>query len=346
VVAGQPARALVINIDAPGLSGTPALDAFERAADAWEAVFTDPVQVNIAADLRPFGSTSIIGQASSVVLGAPYDLIRDAVVLDGLAEPDDAVVAYLPRASEFSAFVLIGLTANLSATKANLKALGFDPVALDGNFGATDATIEFNSEFAFDFDRSDGISPGRIDFETVAAHEIGHALGFTSDVDTVDALLAAGFLIPSTPRTLDLFRFPANAVPGSPAEFTTAPRLLVPGIPNPFTFEDQFPAVFADLDDVFPMSTGAFFGDGRQASHWKDNDLTGSLLGIMDPTLAFGQIIDVAAADIRALDVIGWDFAPDVAEPASVLLAAFGLLLAFRQSRRRGRQARVFEAIS
>jgi hypothetical protein len=333
LLATAPAKALVITIDAPGLAGTPALAAFERAADAWEAVFQDPVEVNIAAALVPLASASIIGQTSSVLLAAPHNVIRDAMEADGLAESDDGIVASLPRASEFSATVLglapgvfFGLNGDLSASKANLKALAFDANFLDTVFGPRDASIEFNTNFPFDFDRSDGLSPGSMDFETVAAHEIGHVLGFDSVVDTVDQLAAFGLVADVAPRTLDLFRFEQGAEPTSPTEFTTAPRLLVPGLPDFFTFEDQFPAVFADLDNVYPLSTGFFLGDGRQASHWKDNDLGNPLVGLMDPSLAPGQTFNISAADIRALDLIGWDFDPAIGEPASSVLLAIALL--------------------
>jgi len=341
LLAAQPARGLVINIDAPGLSGTPALAAFQRAAGAWEAVFSDPVEVTIAAELLALGSPSILGQTSSVLLAAAHDVIRNAMVADGLSESDDGVVAYLPDASQFSATVLgftpeifFGLSGLLSATKANLKALGFNATALDQQFGAADATVQFNSQFAFDFDRSDGIDPGLTDFETVAAHEIGHVLGFSSVVDTVDALAAAFLVTDISPRTLDLFRFEEGMEPSTPAEFTSAPRLLVPGFLDLTTFGDLFPAVFADLDNAFPLSTGFFLGDGRQASHWKDNDLSGALVGLMDPTLAQGQRFDISAADIRALDLIGWDYDPAVAEPASAVLFAIALLF-FSFARRR-----------
>ncbi|MBK7059844.1 MAG: hypothetical protein IPH51_04770 [Rubrivivax sp.] len=40
-----------------------------------------------------------------------------------------------------------------------------------------DAFVQFNSNYAFDHDRSNGIGSGQFDFVGIAAHEIGHALG-------------------------------------------------------------------------------------------------------------------------------------------------------------------------
>ena len=67
-------------------------------------------------------------------------------------------------------------------TRSNAKAL--DLIA--GNNAALDGAITFSTAFAFDFDRSNGINGSQIDFVSVAAHEIGHLLGFTSGVDVLD----------------------------------------------------------------------------------------------------------------------------------------------------------------
>jgi hypothetical protein len=48
------------------------------------------------------------------------------------------------------------------------------------------------------------------------------------------------------------------------------------------------------------------WGDGYQASHWKD-DLG---LGIMDPTAAPGERLSISALDIEAMDVVGWNLGP------------------------------------
>lgn len=293
-------------------ANTAALDAFNRAAAQWEAFISDPITVNIDADLANLGNPSVIGQASSVTLVTGYDQIRDAMVADAAAETDDAIVASLPTAAQFNAILPagFGLDGDLGANKANLKALGF--TGLDATFGATDATITFNTTFSFDYDNSDGVTPGTMDFETVAAHEIGHALGFVSIVDEIDFLVDNGNTADVAPRTLDLFRFDNDGVtdPVTPTDFTSFDRSLVPN-------NDE---VFDDLTSEWAFSTGSFTGDGRQASHWKDDGLTGSNLGILDPTLSFGQVFAITGADLRALDLIGYDIVSP--EPASTLIMA------------------------
>ncbi len=320
-----PAGALNINL-VPGSSlasvaNAPALAAFQRAAVRWEARIADPVTVNINADLRNLGGSTIIGQTASVLLAATHDFMRGLAVVDAADEADDGIVSALPSTGSFTVSLPSGFTSSgyVISTKANIKALGVS--GLDKLFGSTDATIEFNSNFSFDYDNRDGVAAGLMDFETVAAHEIGHALGFISQVDRVDYVLDAG-IDPSTisgisPTLLDLFRFNAANVPATTGEFNSLPREMRPGEA----------ALFSDLSHQYPMATGTAFGDGDQASHWKDdNNDPAQHIGIMDPTLAFGRQFDITPADLRALDVIGYDIA-SVPLPGGLVLMLPALVL-------------------
>lgn len=285
-----------------GLAGNAdALAAFERAAQAWEAHLNDNITVTIDADLANLGSPSIIGQTGSVQLQAGYNTIRDQLVADAADEADDAIVASLPTAATalFALPAGFSLNGSVVGTKASLKAAGF--TGLDAQFGASDAQMTFNSQFQFDFDRSDGVSPNMMDFETVATHEIGHALGFVSQVDTVDYYSYYHYPAAVAPSTLDLFRFENNSAndPNDATSFATAARSLVPGV-DAIT-DDVTGAGAAAAENR--MSTGYYTGDGRQASHFKDN----LSIGVMDPTLAYGEVVPISDADLRALDLIGYE---------------------------------------
>jgi len=313
----------IVIVPGAGLSGNaPALAAFQRAANAWMARISDPITVTINADLVPLGA-GIIGSTSSTVLQAGFNTIRNQVVADAAADPNDAIMASTPTAAQFNAFTPGGstLSPNLLATKANLKALGF--TGLDASFGVSDATINFSSAFTFDFDNSNGVGGGQMDFETAATHEIGHALGFVSFVDSI---VAGATTI--SPFTLDLLRFRNGVVgqdPSTAAEFTTFARGMVSG-------GDAITDAINDPE--WRMSTGlsGLGTDGRQASHWKDNDLTGTRVGIMDPTLGFGDFYGISESDFRTLDLIGYDIVP---EPSSLSILLVGGAIAAAIRRRR-----------
>jgi len=60
------------------------------------------------------------------------------------------------------------------------------------------------------------------------------------------------------------------------------------------------------------MSTGRNFGDGRQASHFKDSAGCTGQIGIMDPTFCFGQLGEYTGTDLAAFDAMGWNLRFDV----------------------------------
>jgi hypothetical protein len=300
---------IVINPGVTLAANAAALAAFNRAAQSWEALIADPITITINADLAALGP-GILGSASSVILAGGYNTIRNQVVTDALDEgADDALVTFLPTAALFTATLPTGgtLSGNLLGTKANLKAAGF--AGLDGIFGVSDANITFSTGFSFDFDNSNGITPGQFDFEGVAAHEIGHALGFFSSVDEVDAGTITGI----SPNILDLFRFNlATNNPSNTTDFTTMPREMRAGQEAVSDFL---------TDGEYRMSTGQNLGDGRQASHWKD-----SLgIGLMDPTLAAGELGLLTYADFRAMDLIGYEIIPEPTVGVTALLGTLAL---------------------
>lgn len=316
------ARALTLNLI--GVNGNTAANKdLEIAADYWESMLTSNATVNIQIGYSSALGTNVLASTSprsaSVSTVSVYqalaatgnsDLDRTAVAnlrpLDangGLSFIDDAIVN--GTVSTTARVYDTDDSANnrfLNVDTSVLKALGYT-----GFSSGNDATINFSSTFNFDYDPTNGIGVGQIDFLGVAIHEIGHALGFTSGVDTYDYYTKAGTgngLLNGGAdfSTLDLFRYsadPKNLVPGGPA------LDLSTNVASYFSI---------DGGDVFNggyFSTGAYNGDGHQASHWKDSANCGEI-GIMDPTFCRGAatpppLAAVTDDDIAAMDALGWN---------------------------------------
>jgi hypothetical protein len=215
-------------------------------------------------------------------------------------------------------------------SRANHKALGLRA----GNNTANDGSITFSTNFAFDFDPSDGISPGQMDFVGVATHEIGHLLGFFSGVDILDGNsppVGGPFLDSQFTyvNTLDLFRFSTRSIGtggGVGVIDWTADNTV------------KYFSVNGGTTAIANYSNGRNFGDGQQASHWKDN----LGIGIMDPTAAFGELLVITENDLRAFDVIGYNRVSAVPEPTSLLLvsATGGVLAVYKRRRKAIAKAR------
>ena len=295
-------------------AGSDARAAFDQAAANWQALLKDPVTVKIDVDVASLPE-NVLGSTSTVQLIGGYNIVRNLVAANA-GETNNAreaaLLPNLPTAAQFSAWVPngFGLGGDAVLSQANYLALGGTRIVQN------DGSITFSSNFSWDYDPSDGIDAGKFDFVGVAMHEMGHALGFISEVDRVDWVMSQGATANLWPRPLDLFRFDTDDL-GAGFDFTDTPRMLAPEGSHSFYYGDA----------SVLMSTGVYNGDGRQASHWKDN----LGLGIMDPTGAPGELLAVTDNDLIALDLIGWDVVP---EPATLALLALGGLVMLRRRRR------------
>jgi len=297
------AQALQFNFSPSSGTSQQAIDGFTAAGDLWSDQFTDDITVNIDIGFESLGS-GILGQASSNTVGSRYSTVRNALSNDRLSTDDNTAVANLQTGSFLDFLTTDPFSGNtirdnnssannyyLDINRANAKALGL----LSGNNSSTDATIKFNSDFNFDFNPDNGISSNAFDFVGIAAHEIGHALGFVSGVDIVDYYSKDG---PGAPLSLDPYRI------FSPLDlFRYSKNSANQGILDLAAGSKAYFSIDGGDTNLGLFSTGSYNGDGRQASHWKDN----RNLGIMDPTAARGELLSISDLDLQAFDVIGWN---------------------------------------
>lgn len=308
------------------------LAGFQTAANLWSSKFSDAVTVNIDIGIQALGS-GILGQAGSAWNSYSYGIVKTKLTQDATSSVDLTAVAHLQNGSYFD-FVLNRTTENpngsgsatpyidmndsannywLSMTTANAKALN-----LLGATTSADAAITFSSNFNWDFNAADGIAANTYDFVGVAAHEIGHALGFVSFVDDLDYFSQAAQGGPYSgddfalsgfgAATLDLFRYSDISCSNGGIQDLSADT------------RSKYFSIDGCTTNLGAFSTGTFYGDGNQASHWKD-DLG---LGILDPTAASGEILSITALDLKALDVIGWN---RIAEVVAVPTPSIGWLI-------------------
>jgi hypothetical protein len=275
--------------------------AFLRAADTWEEKIQSPITVVIDVDFGPtlFGSPFLrtsIGASGAQLLSSSgiYEQVRARLIENAANEQELAVFNSLPTGSLPTD---IGATTNLRGTSANARALGLldavaDPEGTEKSLGQP-PSIGFNSSFNFDYDPTDGIDRDKIDFDAVAMHEIGHVLGFISQVGAreLDSKL------PVAPAVWDIFRLRPGA--GSD-DFSKAQRILSSG------GEQVFNAAGIEL----PLSTGrpnATGGDNFQASHWKNDSLIGDwYIGVMEVGIPSGKRQALTSNDLFALQMMGY----------------------------------------
>jgi len=313
------------NLDPDVAADAAFVAALELAAGVWEAEISDNVTIII--NMGFVSGVGFIGAASSNRFDIPYsDFRADAIADAGLAETP--LVAALPNPDidiETGGGLISssdGFFDGIEVTTANARALGIAVDMSDPDFA--DASIIFNTDFDFDNDPSDGLTPGFIDTVYVMVHEIGHMLGFISSVDG----FGGGVFI----TALDTYRVGFDGVANDPANLADFSSVAREGRRGVEAAVDHVNAVVgAPKGVVYRFSTGTSGGgDGRQASHWKDDVLLNIVpnIGVMDPTTSAPNGSGTGAnpgyltyADLLAFSLIGWDINLDPAPCAGDLNA-------------------------
>src|SRR6266404_1800546 len=280
---------------------TAAKNAFIRAAQNWETIILSPITIYIDVDVgttnsfdnnKPWG-TNVLGSTSTTGQSYPYQSVRANLIAEANGEGNATKQAIFNSLPSTNVPTDLGNSSTTDVIDTNARAIGLLPPTAQPTDLA--AQIAFNSNFAYDFDPTDnnGTITGT-DFDAVATHEIGHALGFDSDAGQGSSL----------PAVWDLYRFRTGTTSST---FSTAQRIMtIGGSPDPPQFD------FIPGNTELGLSTGGPApgpndGDGRQSSHWKFSSTCNGAIGIMDPAISSGCRRTITASDQLALTSFGFN---------------------------------------
>ncbi len=340
MLASNAHAANIILVDRGGVTGSAAERVYQTAAAYYGAMLTNDIDITFAVSFSPLASGNL-GEAGPVSMAYSVadwqnlvtasrsnSLLDQTVVLPTLT---DGAAAFIKNGTGANGFGIDNTTrmfdndvdgsqANnnrfLSISTALTRAIGGEAFYGSDNPERLDGNIFFNSTPAYDFDASDGLEAGKIDFLSVVLHEMGHALGFTSGLEYADAYGGPNGVARDFGNTLnfneyaintalDMFRYstdPTGVAPG------TGPALdLSVGTASYFSLDG---GTTAFKDNLF--ATGAQHGDGSSVSHWKWSPGCTPYNGVMDARICGGNTFAVTALDLAAFDAMGYNISVDV----------------------------------
>ena len=185
------------NVNSAPVGFTATLNA---VASFFQSTFSDPVTINInvgygTVNGQPLGGNAL-GTSLTYLSNYTYSQLRSALAADAKTADDSSSVASLPLPANDPT------GGNYWVSTAEAKALGLAGASsnLDGYVGFS------NTPGIFDYDNSNGVTPGTYDFFGVVAHEVSEVMG---------RIFLLGSSIGGTPNSydaMDLFHFSAPGV--------------------------------------------------------------------------------------------------------------------------------------
>lgn len=330
------AQALTFNFTyGPGVTPD-IINASVAAGNLWSGYFNDPVTLNITINYNLAG-TAVGDSAQAFIPNPSYSTVRTALIGDALS-PDDfsssAALQFGPNAT----MAINRLGGSLRIDSAGSSQINNTEVLLErtvakaigllaGNDAGVDGSVNLNPTLSYDANRNDGIAGGSYDLIGVIAHELGHVLGFQSAAELVSVL--GGVLTEATvrPRVADFFRFSSYSITdGGAGVFDIA----ADNREKYFSVDGGTTAIAQ-----FARGSNVSFGNGQQANHWLDST-PNPPIGLLDPTIAQGELLGFTAADLRFFDVIGYNAIPEPSTWAAGIALLGGLGTVCWRRRRAG----------
>ena len=283
---------LRFEVAGPAPAGT--AGALAAIADLYAGIVADDVELTIQILFEPLGTIHglpILGAAGDSYRSLAYRDLRAALIdsMDG----DDVIEASLPDTASLR--VIYGLEPGARTEDRTSLLTGVALRALLDGQAPTPLPVSLSSTASWDTDPADGVAPDAYCLRSVVAHEVGHVLGFQSNVD----ILFGATLLP-----LDIYRFResdggADLNPDTYAEFMAAPRTVYADTSVGAGLEE---AILDFIAAEVPMADG----NPWQGSHLRQVDPP---IGIMDPDINQGETYFpsyLTAMDLRPLDALGW----------------------------------------
>jgi hypothetical protein len=285
---------LRLRFEVAGPAPTGTAEALSAIADLYAGLVADDIELTVAILFEPLGTfmgLPILGAAGDSYSSLAYPNLRAALIdsMDG----DDVIEASLPDTASLR--VIYGLDAGSRTEDRTSLLTGVALRTLLDGQTPTPVPMSLSSTAPWDTDPADGVGPDAYCLRSVLAHEIGHVLGFQSNVD----ILFGATLLP-----LDIYRFResdggADLNPDTYAEFMAAPRTVYADTSIGGGLEE---AILDFIAAEVPMADG----NPWQGSHLRQTDPP---IGIMDPDINEGETYFpgyLTAMDLRPLDALGW----------------------------------------